>query len=292
MSKQTINTGSSANDGTGDKIRVAFQKSNNNFNELYDSVVPLNLISSDAGNSIVIGTDDKLWSDSGSSTPDATEIVKGKIRIATEVERVAGSDDLTAITPLKLATSVNEVYDSITGSLSPVATSNDYNDLGNLPNLSLKEDTANKSTSTADFASSVKFPVWSAIISYFSTSKIKTILGQASSSIDGYLSTTDWNVFNNKQDVPIARTGASITFDKTAIYNTFTTPTSSTITSDLTGAKIGVIQKIYCNASSFTEPTGWKKQGTGTFTNSQKNIIYATWCESARVEYWIELATV
>lgn len=36
MAKQTINVGSSANDGTGDKIRVAFQKSNANFTELYD----------------------------------------------------------------------------------------------------------------------------------------------------------------------------------------------------------------------------------------------------------------
>ena len=39
------------------------------------------------------------------------------------------------------------------------------------------EDTANKSTSTLDSASSVKFPVWSAILSYFSALQIRSILG-------------------------------------------------------------------------------------------------------------------
>lgn len=65
MAKQTINVGSSANDGTGDKIRVAFQKCNSNFDELYDAVAPANLISTDADNSIVLGTDNKLWSGGG-----------------------------------------------------------------------------------------------------------------------------------------------------------------------------------------------------------------------------------
>lgn len=39
------------------------------------------------------------------------------------------------------------------------------------------ENTANKSTSTADSASTTKFPVWSAIVSYFDSSRLKTILG-------------------------------------------------------------------------------------------------------------------
>ena len=38
MSKQTINVGSSANDGTGDPNRTAFQKCNANFTELYDAI--------------------------------------------------------------------------------------------------------------------------------------------------------------------------------------------------------------------------------------------------------------
>ncbi|MEC4050603.1 hypothetical protein OX284_014280 [Flavobacterium sp. SUN046] len=61
------------------------------------------------------------------------------------------------------------------------------------------EDSANKSTSTTDSSSTTKFPVWSVILSYFSTSRIKTLLGQATTSVDGWLSSTDWNTFNNKQ---------------------------------------------------------------------------------------------
>jgi len=35
MAKQAINIGSTANDGTGDPLRTAFDKVNDNFNELY-----------------------------------------------------------------------------------------------------------------------------------------------------------------------------------------------------------------------------------------------------------------
>lgn len=37
MAKQTINVGTVANDGTGDKLRAAFVKVNDNFTELYDT---------------------------------------------------------------------------------------------------------------------------------------------------------------------------------------------------------------------------------------------------------------
>ncbi len=40
MSKQIINLGSSANDGTGDPLRVAFEKINNNFSELFNTAMP------------------------------------------------------------------------------------------------------------------------------------------------------------------------------------------------------------------------------------------------------------
>tara|TARA_B110000977_G_scaffold125413_1_gene160596 strand:- start:2156 stop:2416 length:261 start_codon:yes stop_codon:yes gene_type:complete len=38
MSQQLISTGGSPNDGTGDALRVAFTKSNNNFTELYSRI--------------------------------------------------------------------------------------------------------------------------------------------------------------------------------------------------------------------------------------------------------------
>ena len=36
MAKQTINIGTTANDGTGDPLRTAFNKANDNFTELYN----------------------------------------------------------------------------------------------------------------------------------------------------------------------------------------------------------------------------------------------------------------
>lgn len=41
MAKQTINIGTSANDGTGDPLRDAFDKCNDNFTELYDDLASL-----------------------------------------------------------------------------------------------------------------------------------------------------------------------------------------------------------------------------------------------------------
>jgi len=38
MSKQTINVGSNQDDGTGDLLRTAFTKVNDNFTELYNEV--------------------------------------------------------------------------------------------------------------------------------------------------------------------------------------------------------------------------------------------------------------
>ena len=39
MARQEINTGAVPNDGTGDSIREAFDKTNDNFIELYSSVI-------------------------------------------------------------------------------------------------------------------------------------------------------------------------------------------------------------------------------------------------------------
>lgn len=90
-----------------------------------------------------------------------------------------------------------------------------------------------------------------------------------------------------KQDFATATTGAVISFAVPQVYNSVASPTSSNITNDLTGARIGVIQKIYHNNSSApTFPAGWVKL-SGTYTNSVTNIIYAEWCEGSRVEYWI-----
>ena len=39
MAQQTINVGATANDGTGDGLRTAYIKCNDNFNELYNTTI-------------------------------------------------------------------------------------------------------------------------------------------------------------------------------------------------------------------------------------------------------------
>jgi len=41
MAKQTINIGTAANDGSGDPLRTAFDKCNDNFTEVYDDITAL-----------------------------------------------------------------------------------------------------------------------------------------------------------------------------------------------------------------------------------------------------------
>lgn len=92
----------------------------------------------------------------------------------------------------------------------------------------------------------------------------------------------------SKQDFATATTGAVISFAVPQVYNSVASPTSSNITNDLTGARIGVVQKIFHNNSSApTFPAGWVKLGTGSYVNSTLNIIYCEWVSGSRVEYWI-----
>ena len=49
MAKQTILTGSSANDKTGDPLRTAFTKANDNFTELYALSLPIGYAAGNGG---------------------------------------------------------------------------------------------------------------------------------------------------------------------------------------------------------------------------------------------------
>jgi hypothetical protein len=85
-----------------------------------------------------------------------------------------------------------------------------------------------------------------------------------------------------------ATTGAVISFANPQVYNSIASPSSSNITDNLTGARIGVVQKIYHNAGTApTFPAGWVRRGTGTYVTSTLNIIYAEWSVGTTVEYWI-----
>lgn len=88
--------------------------------------------------------------------------------------------------------------------------------------------------------------------------------------------------------LPNSTTGTVIAFTSSLIYNTYSSPATASITDDLTGANIGIIQKIYHQHT--TAPTfsaGWVKLGSGIYVTSSVNIIFAEWSEGTRVEYWI-----
>jgi hypothetical protein len=91
--------------------------------------------------------------------------------------------------------------------------------------IGLKEDSSNKSTSTADSASTTKFPVWSVIVSYFDVTRIKTILGittlsgsntgdETTASIQSKrpLKTVNGNSLEGTGDISISGGGSDLTY--------------------------------------------------------------------------------
>jgi len=92
----------------------------------------------------------------------------------------------------------------------------------------------------------------------------------------------------NSSNSAVATTGAVISFATPQIYNSIASPSSSNLTDNLTGARIGIVQKIYHNAGTApTVPAGWVLRGTGAYVTSTLNIIYAEWSVGTTVEYWI-----
>lgn len=86
----------------------------------------------------------------------------------------------------------------------------------------------------------------------------------------------------------VAATGITVSFVVPQIYNTNSSPATASVVDNLTGANLGVVQKIYHNYSvAPTFPAGWVKLGSGTYTTSSLNVIYAEWVSGTRVEYWI-----
>jgi hypothetical protein len=95
MARQNINIGSSANDGTGDPLRTAFDKINDNFVELYGSDNNLNTLDADLdvnNNAITTG----VTNGDVTITPNGTGSIKlGAMKF---VGTTMSSDDSTQIT--------------------------------------------------------------------------------------------------------------------------------------------------------------------------------------------------
>jgi hypothetical protein len=161
------------------------------------------------------------------------------------------------------------------------------------------ENSSNKTdTMSGNTTSSIKYLSAKGVYDY-----IASVLVNASASVRGiaklYTSTgsnTDGSMDQNsvtnelalKAEKTVAATGSVISFAVPQVYNSPASPSSSNITDDLTSAQIGVVQKIYSNKSTApTYPAGWVKIGSGSYTTSTLNIIYAEWVSGTRVEYWI-----
>ena len=81
MAKQTINIGSNANDGTGDPLRTAFDKINDNFTELYGSDNDLNTLDANLDvNNFIITTG--VTNGNITITPNGTgDLLLGALRV-------------------------------------------------------------------------------------------------------------------------------------------------------------------------------------------------------------------
>lgn len=86
----------------------------------------------------------------------------------------------------------------------------------------------------------------------------------------------------------IADTGAVVDFTQSKIFNTDSSPETNNLTDNLTGAKLGVVQKVYHNnGTAPTVPAGWVLMGEGEYVTSALNAIFVEWTGGTRVEYWI-----
>lgn len=113
-----------------------------------------------------------------------------------------------------------------------------------------------------------------------------TIVNTDTHRYEMYHPTFGWTVIGYIEPLEVA--GTVISFTDLTIYNSVASPATGNITNDLTGAKKGIIQKIYHQRTSApTFPAGWVLRGGGIYVPSTLNIIYATFCGGTRVEYWI-----
>jgi hypothetical protein len=86
----------------------------------------------------------------------------------------------------------------------------------------------------------------------------------------------------------VTGSGTVISFVSTTVYNEWDAPATGSLTNNLTGAQIGVVQKIYHNHSiAPSTPAGWVLVSGGVYVPGTLNIIYAEWVKGTRVEYWI-----
>jgi len=208
MAKQVINSGTIANDGTGDTLRAAADKINSNFTEVYDAVDAIQQVNSD-------------WS----ATSGVTRILNKPILFS------GNYADLTAIPVFAdVATTGSYVDLSDQPHLSSVAISGSYADLSNKPALfsGSYSDLTNKPTLFSG--------------SYSDLTSKPTIPNNTTQLINGNnwitLSSVTWaNLLNKPSFASVATSGSYVDLtNKPTIPLAYSLPTAST--SILGGVKV------------------------------------------------------
>lgn len=215
---------------------------------------------------------------------------------STGVDSVNGKIGVVVLTTDDIADSVNKRYQTDAQETVNDATSSIQTQLNGKVNNTGTETIAGAKT----FSSNISIPATGTPLilsvssggsvsgldttTYPSLSELQNVKG-VTSAIQGQI--------DLRQPYAIARTTTAITFDVPAIYNSFSSPQTGTLTFSLVSplAKIGVVQVIYLNVATFPTLTGWVNIGSRAFQPSVVNIIYAKWSEGSRVEYWVSKST-
>lgn len=115
MAQQTINIGTTANDGTGDPLRTAFDKVNDNFTELYtDDAGDVNSVNGATG-VVVLDTDDISEGSSNLYNATHTGDVTGSTALTIANDAVSYEkidDEFTTSDALTAAATVNVDFDA------------------------------------------------------------------------------------------------------------------------------------------------------------------------------------
>ena len=128
MAKQTINIGTTANDGTGDPLRTAFDKVNSNFTELYnDDAGDVNSVNAGTGISVDQTTGDvtvtntgtlDTTTDNGATTTNSITVGGLHVNSTGAVEMPTGTDGErpTAVTGMFRFNTTNTSFEGYDGS--------------------------------------------------------------------------------------------------------------------------------------------------------------------------------
>jgi hypothetical protein len=104
------------------------------------------------------------------------------------------------------------------------------------------------------------------------------------------LTNSDWEISPLSLLLVTPSTSTTINFDKKYIHGTSSSPlTTTSLVSNLTAAKLGIIQKVYILTADALPnfPVSWVKIGEGEYFPNQLNILFLEWAGGTRIEYWI-----